>query len=200
MSKIGLLGGSFNPVHKGHLYIAKSAINHYHLEKILFIPVGINPFKSDQQQIKKKHRMNMLNLALQNYDEFQVLDYEINQSGKTYTIYTINYLKKVYPDDEFYFITGADLMFEIQNWKDSIKLFNELKFITTQRSGYLGLEQRLENLRNEYKADIRNMNIPGINITSSEIREKILRDEDVSHLLPDSVEDYIMMHKLYKKN
>ena len=96
--KIGLLGGSFNPIHTGHLLLAESARDQYELDKVLFIPTGNNPFKLSQDEIAREHRLKMVELAIAGNDSFEILTHEIDQNGITYTIDTINIIKEIYPD------------------------------------------------------------------------------------------------------
>ena len=99
--KIGLLGGSFNPIHTGHLLLAESARDQYELDKVLFIPTGNNPFKLSQNEITRKHRLKMVKLAIAGNDSFEILTHEIDQNGITYTIDTINIIKEISPDCDF---------------------------------------------------------------------------------------------------
>lgn len=197
--KIGLLGGSFNPIHTGHLLLAESARDQYELDKVLFIPTGNNPFKLSQDEITRKHRLKMVELAIAGNDSFEILTHEIDQNGITYTIDTINIIKEIYPDCDFYFIAGADLMFEITLWKSAPELLKSVKFITTFRPGYSHdrLDMRIKELQEIYGASIFKLYATEMDIASSDIRARIKNGYSIRYLLPDSVEAYIHEHHLY---
>jgi nicotinate-nucleotide adenylyltransferase len=197
--KIGLLGGSFNPIHTGHLLLAESARDQYELDKVLFIPTGNNPFKLSQDEISREHRLKMVELAIEGNESFEILTLEIDQEGITYTIDTINKIKRIYPDSDFYFIAGADLMFEITLWKGAPELLKAVKFITTFRPGYSHdrLDMRIQELQDIYGASIYKLYATEMDIASSDIRSRIKNGYSIRYLLPDSVESYIREHDLY---
>lgn len=200
--KIGLLGGSFNPIHTGHLLLAESARDQYELNKILFIPTGNNPFKLSRDEIPRIHRARMVELAIKDNQDFELSTHEIDQSGITYTIDTIEILKKNYTNCDFYFITGADIMFEITRWKGAPELLKTVKFITTFRPGYSHnkLDARIEELQEVYKASVYKLYTPEMDISSSDIRGRVKNGYSIRYLLPKIVEDYIQKENLYIPN
>lgn len=197
--RIGLLGGTFNPIHTGHLLLAESARDQFKLDKVLFIPTGNNPFKQSQEDISKEHRLNMVKLAIAAHPSFEVMTYEIEQSGLTYTIDTVNQVKEIYPNCELYFIAGADLMFEINLWKGANELLRTVNFITAFRPGYSHkkLETRINELKADYQASIFNLCTSEMDIASSDIRSRISKGQSIRYLLPEAVERYIFLHQLY---
>lgn len=197
--KIGLLGGSFNPIHMGHLLLAESARDQFQLDQVLFIPTGNNPFKFTDDEISREHRLKMVELAVADNQNFEVITHEINQSGITYTIDTINALQRDYPDCIFYFITGADLMFEITRWKGADELLKSVAFITTFRPGYSQskLDERIEELCEIYDATIYKLYTTQMDIASSDIRARIKNGYSIRYLLPDKVREYIIKKHLY---
>ncbi|MEG0075553.1 MAG: nicotinate-nucleotide adenylyltransferase [Eubacterium sp.] len=199
MAKIGLLGGSFNPIHTGHLLLAESARDQYGLDKVLFIPAGNNPFKELNKEIEKQHRLKMVELAIASNPNFEVLTVELERPGMTYTIDTINQVKEIYPECEFYFITGADIMFEITLWKGAPDLLESVNFITTFRPGYSHnrLDTRIEELQEIYNAKIFKLFTSEMDIASSDIRGRVKNGYSIKYLLPDSVERYIKKNGLY---
>lgn len=200
--KIGLFGGSFNPIHTGHLLLAESARDQYELDRVLFIPTGNNPFKISLDDISREHRLNMVELAIKDNPYFEVMTHEIDQTGITYTIDTIEEIKKSFPNSDFYFITGADLMFEITLWKGAPELLKSVKFITTFRPGYSHekLDARIEELQEIYDASIYKLYSSEMDITSSEIRSRVKNGYSIRYLLPKAVEEYIYKEKLYLPN
>lgn len=197
--KIGLLGGTFNPIHIGHLLLAESARDQFQLDQILFIPTGNNPFKLSHDKMAKEHRLKMVELAIEKNDDFAILTHEIDQSGVTYTIDTISMVQKKYPNCDFYFIAGGDLMFEITMWKGAAELLSKVHFITTFRPGYSQekLNARIEELRDRYHAMIHKLYMIEIDIASSGIRARVKNGDSIRYLIPESVEAYIYDHKLY---
>ncbi|MBC3803243.1 nicotinate-nucleotide adenylyltransferase [Acetobacterium fimetarium] len=197
--KIGLLGGTFNPIHTGHLLLAESARDQFKLDKVLFIPTGNNPFKQSQEEISKEHRLKMVELAIAGNPYFEIMTYEIDQTGLTYTIDTVNKIKVLYPDSDLYFIAGADLMFEINLWKGADELLKAVNFITTFRPGYSHkkLDIRIRELKKIYGASISKLRTTEMDIASSDIRLRIRNGNSIRYLLPEAVENYIYMHQLY---
>jgi len=197
--KIGLLGGSFNPIHTGHLLLAESARDQYELDKVLFIPTGNNTFKISHDEISREHRLKMVELAIADNPCFEVMTHEIDQMGVTYTIDTVEEIKKIFPEGDFYFITGADLMFEITLWKGAPELLKSVKFITTFRPGYSHekLDNRIEELQEIYDASIFKLYTTEMDIASSDIRSRIKNGYSIRYLLPRAVEEYIYAEKLY---
>ncbi|MBC3797973.1 nicotinate-nucleotide adenylyltransferase [Acetobacterium tundrae] len=197
--KIGLLGGTFNPIHTGHLLLAESARDQYKLDKVLFIPTGNNPFKLSQDEISKGDRLKMVELAIASNPYFETMTYEIDQNGLTYTIDTVNKIKEIYPDSDLYFIAGADLMFEITLWKGASELLKAVIFITTFRPGYSheNLDIRIKELREIYGASIFKLCTTEMAIASSDIRSRIRNGYSIRYLLPETVEKHIYVHQLY---
>ena len=199
MEKIGLLGGSFNPVHPGHLLLAESARDQYGLDKVLFIPAGNNPFKEMDKEIDRRHRLKMVELATRSNPYFEVLSIEIDRPGMTYTVDTIEQIKQTYPESAFYFITGADIMFEITLWKGAPELLASVNFITTFRPGYSHnkLDARIEELQEIYGARIYKLFTSEMDIASSDIRGRVKNGYSIKYLLPETVEQYIIENQLY---
>lgn len=200
--KIGLLGGSFNPIHTGHLLLAESARDQFELDRVIFIPTGNNPFKVSQDDISREHRLKMVELAIEDNTQFELMTHEIDQTGITYTIDTIEEIKKSFQEGDFYFITGADLMFEITLWKGAPELLKSVKFITTFRPGYSHekLDTRIQELQEIYEASIFKLYATEMDIASSDIRSRIKNGYSIRYLLPRAVEEYIYKEKLYLPN
>jgi nicotinate-nucleotide adenylyltransferase len=200
MKKIGLMGGSFNPIHYGHLLLAESARDKLQLDKVIFIPNGSNPLKDNPANLENQHRYNMVALAIESNPFFTISDIEIDQEGYTYTIDTVNALSEKENDEvAYYFITGSDIMFEITRWKGVDELFDKVNFITTFRPGnnQAELDERIADLEKVYNARIDKMSAPEMDISSSDIRSRVKNGYSIRYLLPETVEEYITEHELY---
>jgi nicotinate-nucleotide adenylyltransferase len=201
MKKIGLFGGSFNPIHTGHLLLADAARDTYKLDKVLFIPTGDNPLKNLNTEVDRMDRLKMAQLAVASNPYFEVSDMEILRDGKSYTIDTLREVQKRYDDAEFYFITGADIMFEITRWRDSETLLRSLIFVTSFRPGYSHrkLDARIAELEEKYQTRILKLNALQMDIASSDIRGRVMDSRPIKYLVPEAVENYILEHELYRK-
>ncbi|MFZ7130817.1 MAG: nicotinate-nucleotide adenylyltransferase [Eubacteriales bacterium] len=197
--KIGILGGSFNPIHYGHLLLAESARDRLGLDEIIFLPAGNNPHKINVDEIDVEHRYNMAKLAIQGNPNFGISRIEMDREGFTYTVETLEVLEQIYHQNDFYFITGADIIFEIDNWKKADQLLRRIKIITTYRPGYEqeNLDSRIVELKEYYGAKILKLHTPEMDISSSEIRSRIKHGYSIKYLLPHDVEQYIYDHNLY---
>ncbi len=197
--KVGILGGTFNPIHFGHLLLAESARDRLQLDKVLFIPTGTNPYKQDIEDVGSEHRYNMTKLGIASNPNFEISKIEMEREGYTYTIDTLKELDQIYEDTDFYFISGADIIFEIHKWKDAKVVLQKLKIVTTFRPGYDDqcLIQRIKELNENYGANITNLDTLEIDVSSSEIRSRIAEGFSIQYLLPESVRDYICDNKLY---
>jgi nicotinate-nucleotide adenylyltransferase len=191
--KIGIFGGTFDPVHNGHLITALNVASIRNLDKILFIPCFISPHKTEQRASSAPHRMEMLKLAIQANEKFSLSDYEIKREGISYTIDTINYLKKSYKNIEL--IIGYDNFAKFATWKEPDKIIELVKLVVLKRS-YNDIDSVSgENKFFNYAVFV---DTPLIDISSTEIREHIRLNLPIDHLVPESVMKYIIDKKLYK--
>lgn len=186
MKKIAVFGGSFNPVHNGHVKIAAEALVRLDLDKVIFVPAKIQPFKRDEKQESETDRYNMLVLATKQEPRFFVSDFELSGEGVSYSYITAEYFKTLYPNDKLYFILGADAYADIDRWKEPERLKNAAEFIVFPRQG------------NQTPRDAVYINIAPIEISSSGIRNMLKNNLDVAELIPDEVLQYIKSHNLYK--
>lgn len=196
-----ILGGTFDPVHTGHIEIAKSVLKQTGAEKILFIPSGNPPHKDEKTVTDKFHRLKMLNMAVEGQKDFVVSTIEIDREGKTYTIDTIRELREIFGDDvKFFFIMGADALHYIYMWKDFEELLKICSFAAVTRPGYrtAELEKDVDILTNKYGGDIHIIEIPPVNVSSSEIRDNIKSDVSIKDMVNSNVYDYIVKNRLYK--
>lgn len=201
MKKIGILGGTFNPVHSGHLIIANEVLSSFELDKILFIPNKIPPHKkTGKAMCLPEMRLKMLELALKENQKFEISKIELESNEISYTYNTILKLKKTYPEDEFYFISGSDSLIS-DSWFKLDELLDMLsKFIIVLRPGFLKetLDKKIKelNLKNSMKLKI--ISIPTLDISSNKLRDRIKEGKTIKYLVPWEVEKFIIKNKLYK--
>ena len=211
---IGILGGSFNPIHIGHLIAAEEVFQHRRLSKVIFMPTGISPHKESGDLIDSSHRYQMVKSAIRDNEHFEVSDIEIKRSGKSYTIDTIRILREIYGEEHnLYLIMGTDMINEISTWKDINTLSGMCRFIMVNRSPIStngisnspSLECGLRGIKvfsDEKIAEIERLKvkIPTIGISSTEIRERLRSGRSIRYLVPRRVEDYINTHNLYARS
>lgn len=198
MKKIGILGGTFNPIHIGHLIIAQQCKEQLKLDKIIFIPNGNPPHKS-KNIIDKYHRFKMISLAIEDNKGLDISDIEIKKEEPSYTINTILELKKD-NINELFFIMGDDSLFNIKSWYKYNNLIEESNFIIFPREKTLDISNYNQFISKELNADITKFNFisfPLINISSTLIRNMIEKKNSIKYLVPDKVINYIDSNKLY---
>ncbi len=203
VQKIGIMGGTFDPIHIGHLVIAEEVRYRFNLDKVIFIPAGNPPHKEYNNITAGRHRYQMTLLATIDNPYFDVSSIELERKGVTYTIDTITALReKCDVDVDYYFITGADSIIELSTWKDVDKLLNLCKFVAATRPGFdiAKIEEKITELENKYKKNIYSLSVPALQISSTDIRNRINQGATVKYLLPESVEYYINKHELYKES
>ena len=194
MSKIGILGGSFNPVHNGHLYIAEEIKRQLGLDKVIFIPTGIAPHKDNSEFAPKEHRYNMVCLAVG--DRFEVSDIEVSSDSVCYAVDTMSRLKDIYFGDELFYIIGADSLADFTKWREPQKLFDMLHLAVADRDG-TDTERIAENYRSLYGAKITVCHMEPFDASSTQIRSFLAKDGNSHGLVPKAVEEYIKEHGLY---
>jgi nicotinate-nucleotide adenylyltransferase len=187
--KIGILGGTFNPVHIGHLILAEEIREKLHLDKIIFVPTCIPPHKKTKDIAPARDRFAMIKEAIKSNTFFDVSDIEIRRKGQSYTIDTLREFKKLYPDDVMYFITGSDLLNYLDEWKDLKNIIALVKFVVATRPGY-----PLEDI----PSYIKTVAIRAVDVSAFEIRQCVKKGLSFRYLVPDSVFTYITKRKLYR--
>lgn len=198
--KIAIFGGSFNPIHLGHLAVAEYTLKSCELKKIIFLPNANPPHKINDDIIPANHRFNMVALAIKDNEFYEISDYEMNKSEPSYTIDTIRHFKKAY-DADIFFIIGADSLYTLNKWKSYKELIKECSFIVADRNCGKGNNLSKEIYEHEKKGGrIEPVKMPKIDITSTLIRDKLLKGEDIKGYVPEAVKDYITKNGLYKSN
>lgn len=200
MRKIGIMGGTFNPIHNGHLMIAEKAREQFALDEVLFMPCG-TPYMKEQQELETGEvRAQMTALAIQDTPAFTLSRMEIEHSGNTYTYETLERLKTEYPDTEFFFILGADSLFNLTNWAFPERIFANCHILAAVRD-HMTTEQMTEQIRllqDRYHASIFLLKTDYLDISSSDIRRKIALGESITADVPEKVAGYIAANNLYK--
>lgn len=192
--KIGVLGGTFNPVHAGHLILAEELREKLRLDKVIFIPTFIPPHKKTRDIAAAAQRLAMVRLAIRGNPCFSVSDVEIRRKGASYTIDTIRQLKKTFPRDELVFIIGSDLLQYLDEWKDIGEVTKLVKFVVATRPGF-----PLENLRtvSARYTNISTVPIRAVDISGFQVRECIRKGRSFRYLVPEAVHRYIVKNKVY---
>ena len=187
--KIGILGGTFNPPHIGHIVLAKEIHEKLGLDKILLIPTNIPPHKEDEG-VSADVRLHMLKLAAKDQEAFEISDIELKRGGVSYTIDTVHQLKQIYPQDELYLIVGSDLANDFSSWKDFDQLSNLVKIVVAQR----------DSAPLKRKNNFIVINITQVDTCSSDIRELIKEGKSIKGLVSNGVADYIEKNELYREH
>lgn len=195
--KYGIMGGSFNPIHNAHIRMAEDVMKALSLDKVIFIPTGIPPHKKIEN-IESYHRLEMTKLAVAGNDKFEVFDIEILNQGTSFTVDTVGKLKIVYPDIEFFFITGADSIIDIPKWKDPDRLMSLCKFVCVKRPNYTeDLESKIQDIIKKFGGEIIIVEGSMLDISSTQIRTMIKAGESIEDMVPKEVNRYIIDNKLY---
>lgn len=188
--RIGILGGTFNPIHIGHLILAEEALSKLSLDKVIFVPTYIPPHKNVECNIKPQDRLKMAELAISDNPAFAVSDFEIGSKKTSYSIETLKEFRRLYGQDtQLYFITGSDLLKDLFSWKNVNDIFKMSKFIVANRPGYPV---------KEVPKEVETVVITPIEISSEDIRRRLKALRSIRYLVPEKVRSYIMERNLYK--
>lgn len=191
MKRIGIFGGTFNPVHMGHLAIAQIALESFDLDKVIFVPSRQPPHKNIEPLAPAKNRYKMVKMAIAGNDRFEISDVEIKRDGKSYTIDTLQYFQDIFSaKTKMFFIVGGDAFTTLPKWKEIDRVLKLATFIVVNRPGFETSGKMIKHLT---------VTKPGIDISSSYLRERIKSGKSVRYLVPEAVFWYIEKHGLYKK-
>lgn len=194
--RIGIMGGTFDPIHHGHLVAASEVQSWFDLDEVIFVPTGEPWQKADRDVSPAEHRYLMTVIATAANPRFEVSRVDIDRSGPTYTIDTLRELSALHHDADLYFITGADAMAALLTWQDHEELFKLAHFVGCTRPGHELTDDILEGLP---KDRITLVEIPALTISSTDCRHRVESGEPVWYLVPDGVVQYIGKHDLYRK-
>lgn len=200
--KIGILGGTFDPIHNGHLMLGENAYKKFGLDEIWFMPNGNPPHKQDAAiREMTAHRVRMTELAIEGTPYFKLCTYEAERSEKSYTYETMEHFHKVYPEHEFYFIIGADSLLSLDSWRCPDRILQRAVILAAYRDDMDTPEEMNDQIRylnRKYHGDIRLLRTPVLPVSSSDIRRRIKDGLLWSGLVPDKTEEYIRQHQIYQ--
>lgn len=201
--KIGIMGGTFNPIHLGHLMMTEYIREEMNYDKILFIPTG-NPPHKQIDVLDAEVRMEMVKIAVADNPYFEVSDVEVRKEGISYSVDTVAELKKQYPEDELFFIIGSDILPDLKDWRRFDELARSIRFILAVRPGFESLSREeirgeIRDLHMRYGAEITVVETPRYEISSTDLRNRLASGKSVKYLIPDEVIEYIESRGCYKR-
>jgi len=194
--RLGVMGGTFDPIHHGHLLTAEEAAVQFGLEQVIFVPTGQPWMKAEREVSPAEDRYLMTVIATASNPRFTVSRIEIDRAGPTYTVDTLRALRELHPEAELFFVTGADAMLEIFQWKDPSELLSLAHFIAATRPGYD--LARFESSAPTAHPNVSVMNIPALAISSTDIRQRVREGRPIRYLVPEGVKSYIEKVGLYR--
>ncbi len=202
MNKIGILGGTFDPIHNGHLYMAEQAYKQLGLDEVIFIPTGKVPHKDNEFISDSRHRYNMVCLATNNFENYSVSDMEITRDRTCYTYETVKELAEKYKDSKIYFIIGADSAYDLNKWKKPYEILKYCSLAVVNRvtDKHKDLLDYCKQKEEEFKGEIVVLDGFGPEISSTEIRTNIKTKRGADNMLPREVLKYIIENKLYMES
>lgn len=202
MRRIGIYGGTFNPIHNGHLHILKAFTARIGLEQLVMIPSCVPPHKNGTALADAEHRLAMCRLAAESIRETKITvsEIEIQRGGKSYTAETLTQLKREQPDSALFFIMGEDMLLTLNNWYQPARILRQATICASPRSGdgLARMQKCAEMLREKYEASILLEDIPYLPISSTEIRNRLALGRSIEHMVPKAVAAYIDRHGLYR--
>ena len=194
------MGGTFNPIHIGHLLLAQWAMEEAKLDGVIFMPTGNSYLKDKTEMLSGSDRLAMTRLAVQDRECFVCSDMEVKRGGNTYTYETLESLRHIYPNAQLYFIVGADCLFSIEKWYFPDKIFKHCILLAASRGGApaIELEEKRRELAKHYGANILLITFPGMEISSTDIRRRCREGKSIQYLVPDCVREYITAKHFYE--
>ncbi len=202
MARIGIMGGTFDPIHNGHLLLGDQACQEYQLDQVWFMPSGHPPHKTDHPVTDVKDRCQMVKLAIRQNPRFFFSDFETRREGNTYTAQTLELLKQDYPEHHFYFIVGADSLYQIERWYHPERILGHVDLLAADREyedSQRSMEEQIRYLTEKYGGWIGKLHCREVDIASEKIRKLVADGISVEELIPREVADYIRAHQLYER-
>ncbi len=203
MVRLGLFGGTFDPVHLGHLLVAECCREQAGLDEVWFLPTAVAPHKRDRQPAPAENRVEMLQLATAGHPAFSVNGYEVDRGGVNYTVDTLAHFQEVYPQAEFFFLLGADMLHDLPHWRQAARVCELASAVVVRRSGVaepdfdclaeVATPEQIQRFRHHQ------VEMPSIGISSTEIRRRVAAGKSIRYQTPRAVEEYILSHGLYTR-
>ena len=202
MTKVGIMGGTFNPIHFGHLILAETAYEEIGLDRILFMPSKNPPHKDSTEVISEEHRLKMVELAVQGNPHFQLSTIELDREGTTYTVDTLAQLTKENPNTDYYFILGADSLIKLETWKNCQGVLDLCTVVVAGRDDLKteDIQLKIQYYKDKYGARIITLNMPSYELSSGFLRDRISKGKSIQYYVPEKVKDYILSNFLYMSN
>ena len=190
--KVGLLGGTFDPIHTGHLILAQECWHQLELDKVIFIPAFISPFKKEEETVSSADCLNMIRLSLEGDDRFEISTFELDREEISYSIDTIKHFREIYPepDKELFFLTGADSAESLSMWKGIDQILELSTFVIATRPGW--------GEDSSYEGRVKRIIIPSIDISSTDVRLRVQKKDPIDFLVQSEVVKYIRNKGLYR--
>jgi nicotinate-nucleotide adenylyltransferase len=198
MKRVGVIGGTFDPIHLGHLIIAEEARTHLNLNRVVFVPAGQPPHKSVHQISSPERRLEMVRLAISNNEHFEVSRVDMDRMGPCYTVDTIRLLQETWgADTEIYFLIGSDSLVDLPTWHQPAQLLRLCHIVAVQRPGHQVDLRELDRLLPGAAPAIQQIDTPTLDISSTEIRHRVRKQGSIRYLVPAAVEHYIHQNRCY---
>lgn len=198
--RVGIMGGTFNPIHLGHLIIAEAAYEAYNLDEVLFVPSGVSYMKDQSEILDAKKRVHMTGLAIEDNPHFALSTIEIDRDGNSYSYETLETLRKQNPNTEYFFLVGSDTLFALETWKHPEILLPSCTILVAVRDGVPmeKMQEHAKYLEEKFGGSIKLLTTPNIEISATNIRNRLAKGHNVKYFVPDSVLDFINKYDLYK--
>jgi len=197
--KIGIMGGTFDPIHNGHLLIAQTALDEFSLDEVIFVPTGKSPHKKESQVTEPSIRCEMTRLAIADRPGFSISEYEATNTDVNYTYKTLQAFKAMYPEDELFFIMGEDSIDYFTEWREPAQICKLATLLVAVRNnGKNTIDDVIASIQHKYSAKAYKLHSPNFEAASREIRLRIKNSKSVENMLPEAVLEYILTSGLYK--
>lgn len=198
--RVGIMGGTFNPIHLGHLIIAEAAYEAYNLDEVLFVPSGVSYMKDQSEILDAKKRVHMTGLAIEDNPHFALSTIEIDRDGNSYSYETLETLRKQNPNTEYFFLVGSDTLFALETWKHPEILLPSCTILVAVRDGVPmeKMQEHAKYLEEKFGGSIKLLTTPNIEISATDIRNRLAEGRNVKYFVPDTVLDFINKYDLYK--
>ena len=200
MRSIGIFGGSYDPIHEAHISLARDAYEQLNLDLLILVPAKLQPFKLDKKVTSAEDRLEMVRLAVDGIPGLGVSDFEIKSDGVSYSYLTMRHMRETYPDAKLYFVTGTDAFLAIEKWMEAEEMLTNYSYVIGTRPGYKEdeLKQVMKRVHEKFGTEVININNIQIDVSSTEIRERVSEGRSIMGMVPTAVEEYINAKGLYR--